>query len=339
MGGMADPLSDILALVGARCAVTGGLRAGGRWSLRFRPDAAVKLDAVRHGSCWLVVDDGEPVRLTAGDAVVLNHAGSMVLCSDPALRPVDAPETAERTPAGLRCVGSGDDVAIIGGHVDVDPAAAGLFTSALPTVVHARARSTEAAEIRRLLERIADEDARGLPGAAFAADQHAQLLLLYVLRVGLRDGALSHPGWLRLLADPRLRPAVNVLHTDPARPWGLAELAAAARMSRSHFAHRFREVSGLPPLTYLAHWRVRLAERALRTSDTTVAALAERLGYASESSFSHAFTRVAGVSPARYRRESAAGRPAAERAGPTGAAWRNQPLASRTSRPGPSRAG
>jgi AraC-like DNA-binding protein len=110
-------------------------------------------------------------------------------------------------------------------------------------------------------------------------------------------------------------------------------------MSRSHFAHRFREVSGLPPLTYLAHWRVRLAERALRTSDTTVAALAERLGYASESSFSHAFTRVAGVSPARYRRESAAGRPAAERAGPTGAAWRNQPLASRTSRPGPSRAG
>ncbi len=77
-------------------------------------------------------------------------------------------------------------------------------------------------------------------------------------------------------------------------------------MSRSHFAHRFRDVSGQPPLTYLSHWRIRLAERALRTSDTTVAALADRLGYASESSFSHAFTRIAGTSPSRYRRDAEA---------------------------------
>lgn len=305
MGFMADPLSEILALVGARCVVTGGLRAGGRWSLRFRPDAPVKLDAVSHGSCWLVADDGEPLRLTAGDAVVLHHVESMVLCSDPALRPVDASPAADRTPGGSRRVGSGDDVTIIGGHVDVDPAAADLFTSALPPVVHASARSAEAGEIRRLLESIADETAQGRPGAGFAADQHAQLLLLHVLRLGLEDEALSHTGWLRLLADPQLRPAVNLMHADPARAWGLADLAAAARMSRSHFAHRFREVSGRPPLTYLAHWRVRLAERALRTSDTTVAVLAERLGYASESSFSHAFTRVVGVSPSRYRRAAA----------------------------------
>jgi AraC-like DNA-binding protein len=96
------------------------------------------------------------------------------------------------------------------------------------------------------------------------------------------------------------------MQADPGRTWGLADLATAAGMSRSHFAHRFREVSGQPPLTYLSHWRVRLAERALRETDTTVAALAERLGYASESSFSHAFTRIAGVSPSRYRRR---GRP------------------------------
>ncbi len=37
-------------------------------------------------------------------------------------------------------------------------------------------------------------------------------------------------------------------------------------------------------------------------TDVTVASLAESLGYASESSFSHAFQRVLGVSPGRYRR-------------------------------------
>jgi AraC-like DNA-binding protein len=303
-----DPLSEILALADARCVITGELRAGGDFSLRFRTDTPVKLDAVVRGSCWLVPDDDAPVRLEAGDTVVLNGVRSMVLCSDPGLRPVDAaeavptPEGSAAPPAAGSGARHGEDVVVLGGHVELDPAAAGLFTSALPRVAHADAAGTEAAEIRRLLERIVEETTSGRPGAAFARDQHAQLLLLQALRAGLRREILAHPGWLRLLADPQLRPAVTLLHADPARPWGLAELAGAASMSRSHFAHRFREVSGQPPLTYLAHWRVRLAQRALRTSDTTIAALAERLGYASESSFSHAFARVAGTSPSRYRR-------------------------------------
>lgn len=302
-----DPLSEMLALAGARYLVSGEFHAGGQWSVRYRPDAAVKLDSVVHGSCWLVADDGPPVRLVAGDAVVLNGVRSMVLCSDPRLRPVEAPEApaAREDPAVRHGDGDRDDVVILGGHVALARDATALFTSALPRVARwgaSSAEAAEAAEMRRLLERIIEETASDRPGAAFAADQHAQLLLLQVLRCGLRREVLTHPGWLRLLADARLRPAVALMHGDPARAWGLAELAAAAGMSRSHFAHRFREASGQPPLTYLAHWRVRLAQRALRASDATVAVLAERFGYASESSFSHAFTRITGTSPSRYRR-------------------------------------
>ncbi|WP_432840921.1 AraC family transcriptional regulator [Dactylosporangium sp. CA-092794] len=297
-----DPLSELLALVDARCVITGGLRAGGEWALRSEPEAEVKLDAVLRGSCWLVVAGRPPVRLVAGDVVVLNRAGPVVLCSAPGVRAVEAARIPAPGGEPLRRLGSGADVTIIGGHVALDPAAAELFTSALPAVIHARAAGAEAAELRRLLKRIMEETAGARPGAGFARDQHAQLLLLEVLRIGLRQETLLQPGWLRLLADARLRPAVSLMHAEPARAWGLADLAAAAGMSRSHFAHRFRAVSGQTPLAYLAQWRVRLAERALRESDTTVAALAQRLGYASESSFSHAFTRVAGMSPSRYRR-------------------------------------
>ena len=300
---MTDPLSEMLALVDARCLITGGFRAGGAWAIRFRPDAPVKLDAVVRGSCWLLVEGRPPARLATGDAVVFNDAGTAVLCSGPEVRPVEATELAHAPEDGFALAGRGEDVEVIGGHVELDAATADLFTSALPDVTHAAASSAEAAEMRRLLEQIMEERASARPGAGFATDQHAQLLLLQILRIGLQRGALSHPGSLRLLADPQLRPAVTLLHGDPARAWGLAELAAAVGMSRSHFAHRFREVSGQPPLTYLSHWRIRLAARALRASDTTVAALADRLGYASESSFSHAFTRVAGTSPSRYRRD------------------------------------
>ncbi len=298
-----DSISQLLSLVDARCIVTGGLRAGGDWAYRSPVQDAIKLDAVIEGSCWLVIDRQPPARLASGDAVILNGVRSVVLCSDPALAPTATEALPDRGGEFFAQVGASSDVGVIGGHIELDPASAGLFASALPDALHATADDAEAGEIRRLLERIVKETADGRPGASFAADHHAQLLLLHVLRAGLDPDAIPRPGWLRLLMDPELRPAAALLHNDPARAWGLHELAATAGMSRSHFAHRFREASGQPPLTYLTHWRIQLARQALRTSHTTVAALAARLGYASESSFTHAFTRVVGISPTRYRRQ------------------------------------
>jgi AraC-like DNA-binding protein len=91
------------------------------------------------------------------------------------------------------------------------------------------------------------------------------------------------------------------MHAEPGRPWELGQLAKAASMSRSTFALRFKTVLGVAPLTYLTEWRMRLAEKALRDDGTSVAALAQSLGYASEAAFSHAFKRVTGSAPKRYR--------------------------------------
>lgn len=301
-----DPVSEVLELVEAKCTITGGLRAGGDWSHGSRPVSAVKIDAIVSGSCWLVIADQAPVRLVAGDAVVLCGVGDAVLCSDPRLAPLAVYEPQPKI--GLFSqIGTGEsDTVVIGGHVSLAASSTGLFTSALPPVLHATARDAEAPEIQRLLTRIVDESDGNRAGATFAADQYAQLLLLEVLRTGIRHGTSVPCGWLRLLVDPALGPSAKLMHADPGRAWQLTELAAAAGMSRSHFARQFRLVSGTPPLTYLSLWRVRLAQHALRTSDSTVAALAGRLGYASESTFSHAFTRVAGVPPSHYRRAARA---------------------------------
>jgi AraC-like DNA-binding protein len=57
----------------------------------------------------------------------------------------------------------------------------------------------------------------------------------------------------------------------------------------------------MAPLTYLTEWRMRLAQKALREEDVSVAGLARSLGYTSESAFNHAFKRMTGYAPNRYR--------------------------------------
>ena len=72
-------------------------------------------------------------------------------------------------------------------------------------------------------------------------------------------------------------------------------------MSRTMFAARFKQIAGVAPLSHLAGWRMRLAQRALREADMPMSALAPSLGYASQSAFSNAFKRATGLAPHHYR--------------------------------------
>jgi AraC-like DNA-binding protein len=59
-------------------------------------------------------------------------------------------------------------------------------------------------------------------------------------------------------------------------------------------------------MAYLAAWRVQLAARELRTTNATLAEIAEGIGYGTEASFSKAFKRHAGVSPGEWRAQQVA---------------------------------
>ena len=102
--------------------------------------------------------------------------------------------------------------------------------------------------------------------------------------------------------------AIGAMHGDPAHGWTLAELAARAGMSRSTFALKFKQTVGKSPMEYLTRWRMMLAADRLGNTDRLgnaaepVAAIAQSLGYESESAFSTAFKRVMGCSPRRYGR-------------------------------------
>jgi transcriptional regulator GlxA family with amidase domain len=117
----------------------------------------------------------------------------------------------------------------------------------------------------------------------------------------------DRPGWLAGLRDPRLAAALGALHTDPALPWTLRSLAATAAMSRTAFAARFSAAIGEPPMRYLQSLRLHHARRLLRDERLTVAAVAARVGYASEGAFAARFRQAFGVPPGTWRRRATSG--------------------------------
>ena len=60
---------------------------------------------------------------------------------------------------------------------------------------------------------------------------------------------------------------------------------------------------GMPPMQYLAQWRMQAAARLLLETHATVAAIALEVGYESEAAFARAFKRLVGTPPAAWRRE------------------------------------
>jgi AraC-like DNA-binding protein len=301
-----DALSEVLDLVEVRGMLTGGFAARGPWVSRGRVSRPLKLVALVAGSATVSVDGpggpSGPVRLAPGEVALLNHRTHLEVrggATD------GVPVTFLPDPGfDAMALGAADlriDDVLVGGWIEVNPAGRALLSAALPGLVHVRSSQRLGGVVHRLF----DEATAGRLGSAFAIRQSGQLLLLEVLREVVAREQLP-VGWLRLLADEALAPALQLMHGDPGRRWGLVELARAAGMSRTAFAERFRAAAGTPPVTYLSEWRMLLAQRALRDPDVRVGALAAELGYGSESAFIVAFTRVVGQSPARWRRETRA---------------------------------
>jgi AraC family transcriptional regulator of arabinose operon len=81
----------------------------------------------------------------------------------------------------------------------------------------------------------------------------------------------------------------------------VAELAALARLSPSHFAALFRRATGTGILQYQTRLRMSRARELLDTTDRSIAEIARDLGYADPFYFSRQFRSVHGTSPSGYR--------------------------------------
>jgi len=134
----------------------------------------------------------------------------------------------------------------------------------------------------------------------------SELLFVEVIRAYTAGLGPDQVGWFAGLRDPVVGAALQKLHEHPAQSWTLVRLAKEAGASRTILAERFSRLMGMPPMQYLARWRVQMAANLLRTTSLGLAEIAERVGYGSEPALSRAFKRSLAVAPATYRRGAAA---------------------------------
>jgi AraC-like DNA-binding protein len=129
----------------------------------------------------------------------------------------------------------------------------------------------------------------------------SELLFVEAVRRCIDTLPENEKGWLAALRDRYVGRALSRLHTQPAHPWTVDELAGNVGLSRSALAQRFTDLLGQPPMQYLAHWRLRTAARELRSGSKSLAEVAGAVGYDSEAAFSRAFKREFGLPPASWR--------------------------------------
>jgi AraC-like DNA-binding protein len=100
---------------------------------------------------------------------------------------------------------------------------------------------------------------------------------------------------------PHLRRARDLADTHYAEPLDLDVLAAAAHVSKYHFARAFADTYGDTPMRYLTRRRIERAQDLLRTANLTVTEVCMMVGFSSLGSFSSRFRELVGETPTKYR--------------------------------------
>ncbi|MGU3286068.1 AraC family transcriptional regulator [Methylobacterium mesophilicum] len=291
-----DPLSDVLAVLGARSVRGTRLEASGDWALSFQGQGRLKFVAVVHGRCWLLLPGSPPEVLEEGDVFLLSNT-PFIVASDPTVQPIDGMPLYRPVGEDVVRLGEGQETVMVGGGASFADGDASFVLEALPAFLRVDRTSIGAASVARVLALLEAEVGDGRPGTSFVTDRLAEILLVEAIRAYVATGIADGIGWIAALADPRVGTALRLMHRDVARPWTTSLLAAEVGMSRSAFAQRFSQYVGRPPLDYLTRWRMVLARRRLRTSRTSIAQVAAEVGYSSQSAFTFAFKRTFGCTP------------------------------------------
>jgi transcriptional regulator GlxA family with amidase domain len=182
-----------------------------------------------------------------------------------------------------------------------------LVSTILPRYLHLRLEQNRSHAFQSVLDLLEAETAQPGMASSRLISCLYESLFVYAIRAYASSSAAPPKGWLAAMSDEHLSKAIGAMHSGIARSWSVASLAREARMSRSAFALKFKNVLGQTPLEYLTRWRMYRASAMIRSNDTSFGEVASAVGYGSESSFSRVFRREMGVAPREYRHKTREG--------------------------------
>jgi AraC-like DNA-binding protein len=327
-----DILSDVLRSVRLRGALYFHVSGSSEWVAEAPPSceiAAAVMPGSEHvmeyhvvisGSCWGAALGGEPVRIEAGDLILLPHGDPHVVSSRPGLR---APPNvggyferqAQQRPFTLHLnaleahMGARPedpcDTTLMCGFLGCDMRPFNPLIASLPRLMHVRANASEDWAVR-CARQAGTESAQHRPGGSAMLERLSEMMFIDAVRRYLESLPETSQGWLAGLRDRFVGRALHLMHEAPADPWTVDELSRRVGLSRSALHERFAHQIGQTPMQYLTNWRMQVGAGLLRDTTATVASVALDVGYESEAAFGRAFKRLAGKSPALWRKQAKA---------------------------------
>ncbi|WP_312417674.1 AraC family transcriptional regulator [Comamonas sp.] len=281
------------------------MRAHAPWAMSFESGGQARLVVIARGRGWFTQVGHPPVVVQEGDCLIIKRGVMGILGDAPDRTAVPCWEIADRVTGETVSFGGGGEVCeFFSTLFSFDNAAGEPLSALLPDVVHVALPKSEAGRMVSILGHIGAEEAQSQAslGRSYVVGRLLDVLFIQAIRTWAGSEGNMPDGWLAGLTHRQLAQTLHRIHADLAHPWTLEQLAHHAGMSRSTFAALFKSVVGVPPLTYIATWRIYRAKLIL-AANHSIAYAAEQTGYGSDIALSRAFKAATGVSPGQWRRE------------------------------------
>ena len=185
-----DVLTDALEAIHVKSLVSGRLELSAPWGLIGEPKQPGFV-VVTRGTCWIQLEDAEPIQLGGGDFVLMPQMRSYSL-RDERSSPVtpiaqllaNCPPRKNCQPGGVFVFGGGGaETTLVGGKFHFDDGDRNPLLRSLPPIIHIRGdKGTPVPWLDASLQFIAMEMASGQPGAETIVGRLADILFVQAIR-------------------------------------------------------------------------------------------------------------------------------------------------------------
>lgn len=295
---LTDPLTEIISILRPQAPFSKLVHASSPFRIRRDNVNDVFYCLLLSGEAYLEVSGKQPQYLKSGDFLVIPALSTFSFSSLPIPSSTVINTPIQGVDGIYRIGGSTDaDVKVIVGNCSFASSNADLLISLMPDLIVVSGERRLATFASLLQEEISN----ARPARDGIVEHLLQVLLIEAFRS--HHNISSSPGLLKGLVDPRIGPVIRAIHSDPSHSWTIPELAKIAVLSRSALFTRFNSIVGMSPIEYLTNWRMTKAKQLLDSGHTSIAKIAEDIGYGSSSAFSTAFTREVGIPPGEYAKK------------------------------------
>ena len=299
------PLTDMLRGLRLDGVDYGRCELGGPWAVLFPAQKAARFHFIGRRGCWLFSPSGEWIELKAGDALLMPRGAEHILASTPGVDAVPiesySVEPLQDNVFNVSNEGHGPKTLLFCGSMRFNLDESHPLLGMMPDMMRAQELMAGEPGIPHLLEAMASEVTVNRVGSGGMLARLADVLAASIIRSWVENSGGDTTGWIAAIRDRDIGRVLAAIHLQPDRNWTVEALAREMGASRSAFAERFTAIVGETPARYVARVRMHQARQWLMHEGMRVSAVAARLGYESEASFSRAFKRIVGTAPSHLR--------------------------------------